>query len=38
MKYNPPYWFHDNIKFSDKQIQELKDDLNRAGDEKYDTG
>ena len=38
MKYNPPYWFHDNIKFSDKQIQELKDDLNKAGDEKYDTG
>ena len=34
MKYNPPYWFHDNIKFSEKQIQDLKNDMNNLVDEK----
>ena len=34
MKYKPPYWFHDNIKFSEKQIQDLKDDMNNLVDEK----
>ena len=27
MNYKPPYWYHDNIKFSSEKIEELKDDI-----------
>ena len=26
-KFKPPYWYHDNIKFSDNEINNLKNDL-----------
>ena len=26
-KFKPPYWYHDNIKFSDDEIQKLKIEL-----------
>ena len=27
MTFKPPYWYHDNIKFSDNDIEELKNYL-----------
>ena len=27
MNYKPPYWYHDNIKFSPEEIEKLKDDI-----------
>ena len=29
MSFKPPYWYHDNIKFSDEEIDTLKKELTR---------
>ena len=35
IKYRPPYWYHDNIKFSEDELNSLKTELDNLGSEKY---
>ena len=35
MIYKPPYWYHDNIKFSDNDLKILKTDIDGLGEKKF---
>ena len=35
INYKPPYWYHDNIKFSEEELNSLKRELDTLGSEKY---
>mgnify|MGYP001159654780 CR=1 FL=1 len=35
MSFKPIYWFHDNIKFSSKEITDFKSNIDKIGAEKY---
>ena len=35
MNFKPPYWYHDNVKFSENDLKELKFDIDFIGSQKY---
>ena len=35
MTFKPPYWYHDNVEFSSKEINDFKSNIDKIGAEKY---
>ena len=35
MSFKPPYWYHDNIKFSDEDLKKLKYQIDGLRDKKF---
>ena len=35
MNFKPPYWYHDNVKFSENDLKILKSDIDGLGEKKF---